>query len=325
MINLRQIINDIDKGIIHPIYFLKGDDYYLQNFFIDYVSSKYFVTDPVEKIFLSPGYMSGKDIVDKISTRDLFSNKKIFIVRNPQKMKGKSLSDILSICKKPSSDYLIILVNDDWTLKSTFINKIEEAIIPIDVRTPFDKDLKKWVSYLMKKKGKYSDDYVKKALIDIAGDSVGHLENEIEKICLFLGESNEIQIDDIMKFTIWKRERKRWEFLLALGSKKYSKSITLGKNILSKNESMLSLLIPLHFLFQEILFFLIKRELFSGYNSYRALPPSIKKRIPIFSRNFELEEVTQILNFLGEIDKRQKTTYTNDETELVQFISYVTK
>ena len=45
------------------------------------------------------------------------------------------------------------LIIEDDQIHEMF-DKIEEAIIPIDVRTPFDKDLKKWVSYLMKKKRK---------------------------------------------------------------------------------------------------------------------------------------------------------------------------
>ena len=40
----------------------------------------------IEKILMLPDDMSGKEIVDRITTKDLFSTKKIFIIRDPQKI-----------------------------------------------------------------------------------------------------------------------------------------------------------------------------------------------------------------------------------------------
>ena len=37
----------------------------------------------------------------------------------------------------------------------------------------------------------------------------------------------------------------------------------------------------------------------------------------------EKEKLKSALTYLGEIDKRQKTAYISDETELVHFISHV--
>ena len=39
---LREAINDIKKGVIHPVYLLKGDDHFLQNFFINKLEKEVF-------------------------------------------------------------------------------------------------------------------------------------------------------------------------------------------------------------------------------------------------------------------------------------------
>ncbi|MFL2982926.1 MAG: DNA polymerase III subunit delta [Candidatus Neomarinimicrobiota bacterium] len=322
---LKQAIFEINRNVIHPVYLLKGNDHYIQSFFIDHLTLKYFGNSKVQKMLMLPDDMSGKEMIDKITTIDLFSTKKIFMIRSPQKIKGKASLDLLEICKKPILDNIIILINDDWSNRSSFLNKVEGLIDPIDVQTPFAKDMKKWASYLIKQKGKISNSYVEEYFVNMAGDSVGHLENEIEKVCLLIGERKNIEIDDIEKFSGWIRQRQRWEFLLALGGKEYSKAINLGKNIITNNDSMLTLLIPIFTLFQELLFYKIKDGTIDKYGSYIPIPASVKRRIPIFAGLFKLEEIQIALKMLAEIDKRQKTEYSNDETELIQFISNVIK
>jgi len=320
---LKAAINDIKKDVLHPVYLLKGNDHYLQNFFIDQLASKYFDASPVEKLYLLPDDMSGKEIIDNLTTNDLFSTKKLFIIRNPQKLKGKASLDLVNICKNSVIDHIVVLVNDDWLARSSFIGKIEKFISPIDVQTPFTNGMKKWANYLISKRGKSSNFKIDELLVDMAGDSVGHLDNEIEKICLLIGSRNNIEIEDVEQFSGWKRERQRWEFLLAFGDRDYSKAMKLGKNIITNNESMLSLVIPLTTLFQEILFYKMKNGTYDEYRGYIPIPPSVKKRISSFSRSFKMKELESALMILGNIDKRQKTAYSRDETELIQLIGNV--
>ena len=77
---LKEAINDIKEDVLHPVYLLKGNDHYLQNFFIDKLASKYFGSSPVEKLYLLPDEMSGKDIIDNIKT---------FYLTEPSKIEGQ--------------------------------------------------------------------------------------------------------------------------------------------------------------------------------------------------------------------------------------------
>tara|TARA_A100001015_G_C15040484_1_gene739306 strand:+ start:66 stop:1040 length:975 start_codon:yes stop_codon:yes gene_type:complete len=320
---IKEAITSLKKDMIYPIYSLKGGDHFLQNFFIERLSEEYFGSSKIEKILMLPDDMSGNEIVDRITTIDLFSTKKIFIIRDPQKIKGKASIDLINFCKNPVADCVTVFLNDDWTIKSSFLSKIEANAMQVDVQTPFANDLKKWTKFLIKKRGKTTNSFVENTLIEMAGDSLVHLDNEIEKICLIINDRNVIKIEDVERFSGWERDRQRWEFLLALGGKKYSKAIFLGRNLITKSESMLSLIIPLTALFQEMLFHKLENGTFNGHKGYIPLPPSVKKRVANFSRLFEIVEIANALKKLSEIDKRQKSTYSKDETELIQFIGNV--
>ena len=317
---IKEAIASIKEDMIYPIYSLKGNDHFLQNFFIEKLSEEYFGSSKIEKVLMLPDDMSGKEIVDRITTTDLFSTKKIFIIRDPQKVKGKASIDLANFCKNPVADCVTVFLNDDWAIKSSFLSKVEANAIQIDVQTPFANDLKKWTKFLIKKRGKTASLHVENTLIELAGDSLAHLDNEIEKICLIIGNRSAIEIEDVERFSGWERDRQRWEFLLALGEKKYSRAIFLGRNLITKSESMLSLIIPITALFQEMLFHKMQNGTFNTYRGYIPLPPSVKKRVSYFSRSFKMAEIQGALRILSEIDKRQKTTFSKDETELIQFI-----
>ena len=320
---IKEAIAGLKKDMIYPIYFLKGNDHFLQNFFIERLSEEYFGSSKIEKVLMLPDDMSGKEIVDRITTTDLFSTKKIFIIRDPQKIKGKASIDLANFCKNPVADCVTVFLNDDWAIKSSFFRNVEANAIQVDVQTPFANDLKKWTKFLIKKRGKTASLDVENTLIELAGDSLAHLDNEIEKICLIIGNRSIIEIEDVERFSGWERDRQRWEFLLALGEKKYSRAILLGRNLITKSESMLSLIMPITALFQEMLFHKMQNGTFNTYRGYIPLPPSVKKRVSYFSRSFKMAEIEGALKILSEIDKRQKTTFSKDETELIQFIGNV--
>jgi len=238
-------------------------------------------------------------------------------------LKGRPIDDLIQYCKSPMENHILVLINDDWMAKSKYLTQIEKIISIIDVQTPYAQDMKKWANFFFKEREKLAHSSVVNVMVEMAGDSVAHLNNEIEKVCLWTGDRDTINSKDIDMFSGWKRDRQRWEFLQALGGQDYDKAITLGKTIITSNDTMISLIYPLTTLFQEMLFAKMNNGTLGEPRGYMPIPPSVKKQIPKYARGFSQEKLECALNELGNIDKRQKTSYSNDETELIQFIGHV--
>lgn len=324
MIKIKTALNELTQNVVRPIYILKGNDYFLQNFFINYLTKIIFKSGAIEKFFLSVDEMSGKEIIDKIISQDLFTTKKVFILRNPQKLKGKANLELIKLCSKPIENHVLVLILDGWS-NSKIIQKIEKIITPIETQTPYENEIVKWLKYLFKINGKVINQECINVLIKNSGDNLSHLNNEVEKICISVGERELINLNDVKMFSGWKREHQRWEFLRALGNKDYDESIRIGKNLINNQETMLSLIYPLTYMFQEILYEKINTGTFSNNRNYIPIPPSIKKNIGTFSKNFTYDQLERIINYLKNIDIKQKTILSTDETDLIQFISNVTK
>ena len=318
---VKEALKAISLGFPHPVFFLKGDDQFLQQFFIKKVLKIFFKDSVYTKTLMLPDDMSGKEIIENLTITDLFETHKLFIIRDPQRILGKSSADLLEICKNPNPNHLIFLIMDDWFAKTAFTSKIESFIEPVDTQSPFEKDMRKWAKYLINEKNKSADFKVISYLIDMAGDSIVHLNNEINKICLLIEPRHHIEIEDLEQFSGWRRERGLWEFLFAYSSKDFEKSVEIGKSLIQGSNQLASLIIPLTNLYQEMLFIKMKKNgTFDSYSGYIALPASIKKRIRYFTANFSKEKIKDALNLLHGIDKRKKSQITDDEVELIQFI-----
>ena len=89
---IKEAIAVLKKDTIYPIYFLKGNDHFLQNFFIEKLSEEYFGSSKIEKVLMLPDDMSGKEIVDRITTTDLFFDKKNIYYKRSSKNKRESFN-----------------------------------------------------------------------------------------------------------------------------------------------------------------------------------------------------------------------------------------
>jgi len=316
---LKDIFLKLNKGEMNQVYFLKGDDYFLQEYFIKKVEKNIFGDDASHRELLMPDDMSSQEIIDRISQADLFSSQKYFIIRNPQQIKGKAQDELLQFCFNPTPNHFLVIIIDDYYSSLKIAKELQKVLGSIDVRKPFEKELRSWTNQLFADQGIDPPPSVVQAVLDMAGDSVYHIANQVDKICLGLGEEDKLTPEFVQQFSGWNREYQKWEFLNAVGQKNLSKALLTGNDYISRND-MISLLPSLTALFQEMLFIHMNNGTSQPFRGYIPLSDSIKKKLPHFSEQYSRQEIENGLLLLGKIDERIKTTKVSDESELVQFL-----
>ena len=317
---LKNIVNEIDGGVVKPVYLFQGDDQFLQKFVVEKLESSFFPEGVSAKIILEPNEMRGSEIIEKLYGVDLFSSKKLFVLRNPQKIHKNYRKEIFRYCDNPAQSNCLVIFLEDFDKRKLIVKELTKRFNPIDVRSPFENKMAVWVNYFFKEQRIEADSKVKAEVLKIAGDSLYHLENEIDKIAIYLPDGEELTMDHVTRFSGWKRDYKRWEFLGAVGNRNVQKAIKTGQSLIFQNETFLSLMYPLISLFQEMLFYKIPPGTFSKFRGYIPLSDSIKKKLPHFSEQYSRQEIENGLLLLGKIDERIKTTKVSDESELVQFL-----
>ena len=315
-----EALREVKNGNIDPVYFLLGADYYLQNLIISKISKVIFNEIKEDKTFLLPDDMKSEDIIDKITQSDLFSSKKLLILRNPGTLRNKSKADFLSYCKNPLANVCLIIIEDDFNDRKSITNELKKINNTVSVQTPFPSEMKKWTRFMLSEKQLTFQDNIIDIIVEVAGDSLFHIENEIEKISLNINDGEEITIDFINQSSGWRIQYKRWQFFQALGKRDLDRSLILGLSLLNQGNSMISLMYPLTAFFQELLFKKKSSGTLPIKNSYIPLPPSVIKQFPQIANRFNQEEIEYALTILGKIDQRLKTTSLSDEALFTNFL-----
>ena len=319
MNDLKKILSNINNGVIDKIYFLKGEDQFLQNFFIDKLFLNIFSDTQGFKKFFTTIEFSGKEIIDSILSVDLFVSRKLFIVKDPQKIKGKPLDELLKYCNNPLDNHFLVLINDNFADSDSFSKKMPKNILKLNVSTPLRGELLKWAKFFIKENGKTISTELLNEIVENCGDSLYNVKNEIDKICL-LNNDKEIIKDYINSETSFLRGRKRWELFNSIGARDLEKSIKLAKSIINSSENMVSMIFPLMTFFQEILYFKMNDGTFIKPNGYIPLSRSIQNNLGNFSRNYRKDEIELAVRKLKEIEIKQKTSNIDDETEFISFL-----
>ena len=52
-----------------------------------------------------------------------FETKKLFIIKDPQKIKGKPLAELLNYCNNPFDNHFLVLINDNFADSDSFSKK----------------------------------------------------------------------------------------------------------------------------------------------------------------------------------------------------------
>ena len=316
---LKDVFLKLTQGDLIQIYYLQGDDYFLQDYFVKKLEKCVFGDDVAHRELLIPDDIGQQEIIDRLNQADLFSSKKLFVIRNPQQIKNKFRDELLQFCSKPIPNHFLVIIMDDFYSQLKIAKVLQKELAPIDVRKPFEKELRLWTKQFFDDQGIDAPPSVVQAVLEIAGDSVYHIANQVEKICLGLGENDILTPEVVQKFSGWNREYQKWEFLNAVGQRDLPKALLTGNNYISRND-MISLLPNLTALFQEMLFIHMNNGTSRPFRGYIPLTNGVKNKLPAHAKKYTKEEIENSLALLGDIDRSIKTTSENDESLLTRFL-----
>ncbi len=318
--SITQLIKSLKNSGVEPVYLLQGKDKFLQRFLSEKISDNFFQNSKSDKTLLIPDDMKSPEIIEQLTATDLFSSKKMFILLEPQKISGQSRKEFLSYCDNPIQSNCLVIVLEEFGKNVAMVRELTSRFSTINVSSPFENDMKKWTQYFLREKGIKANTEVLNTIVEMAGDSVGHIANEIEKISILLDEDQDLTNDIVRQFSGWKKEHQRWEFFKYLGNKDLKLSLKIGLSLITQNETMLTLIYPLTAFFQELLFAKLSPEVIPGRGGYVPLSNSIVKNLPNYVKRYTRKEVELALKLLGEIDVRSKTTTVSDESEMTKFL-----
>jgi DNA polymerase III delta subunit len=323
---------DINEETASPCYFLYGEEPYLAYQFLNVLKEALISPEDqqfnVERLNLNDhSWMEAIDLARSLPV--FFSSWRIIVVELPKSKEDlisakekKILTDYFSSGVKSQSVILIIYPGKLRRNSSLFSLFSSPAVSMIEINPLKGKELRKWIDKNLEDVKKTASDSAKERLIELAGNDLRRLNNEMDKIVTFVGEKEMIELDDVNQVSGWVKSFVVWEITDSMTQKDYEQCLIVMNKIL-KNEGVppQNVLGIISKFFRELLLAKVwlKEKDKDRRTIFRKLRPQIQESWrDLYSRKFKelfnlvdrtsMKDLNGFLAELEEIDLKVKTS-----------------
>lgn len=336
--SLEILKKQIKENDMQNVYLFYGAEEYLKKYYINTITKLIVADENKELNYIS---FDGKTDVDTIiancETLPIFSNKKLVIARNSGLFKSKKGDSADSGSDKKAtkdklSEYIedmppytcLILVESDIDKRLKLVNAIKKygLIVELDFQKPAD--LVKWVIKVFKSYNKNIEQMPASYLVENSEYSMNELLNEIEKVVNFVGDRNQIAINDIEMVCNKTIKSRIFDLTDAISEGNMSKALILLNDMASLKEPMQKVLFMI--IRQIRMVYRIKLLRQQGVRDDQAakqmgLTPFVATKVMKISRNLDINILERAMYYSLELDESIKTGKITDRIAIELLIA----
>lgn len=132
-------------------------------------------------------------VLDELRTLPFLADKRVVLVKDADKFISDNREVLENYFDNPCPTGILILVVSSWASNTRLAKKLATVGKLISLSQPKSWQLpQNLVEYAKEKHGKNLPAKTVELLIDLAGDNIGHLYSEIDKLALFVGDEKNI-------------------------------------------------------------------------------------------------------------------------------------
>ncbi len=223
-----------------PIYVIAGKDMALVGRACDELLEDLISPSQRQMALLS---LDGKEaqlaqVLDELRTLPFLCDRRIVLVKNAEDFISKNRPALERYFDKPCHSSILIFTVGSFAANTKLAKKLKTAGKLIAVQPPKPYMLGKMaVAYANKKCGKSLDQKSADFLVELVGDNLSGIYNEIDKLAIYTDDKNTISFDDIKQLTASGRGFSVFEVLDSIGSKDKTVAISRLRSMLALDRS----------------------------------------------------------------------------------------
>ena len=199
---------------------------------------------------VSGGDCDARSIASLASAFPLMSDRRVVMVRDFDKLSNKD--PLLSYLANPSPSTVLILVSTKPDFRTAFFKKIKEYATVVECKFLPEKDVPSWIAARIEQRGKTIDVEAGRQLQTYVGRSLREIENEIDKLLIFIGSKASIGIADVNAVVGLTKQYNIFELQKAIGGAEVGRASDIMDRMLAMGERPLGMIIMLTKYFQKL-------------------------------------------------------------------------
>ena len=312
----REQIRQVEAGNSAPVYLVAGGDPYIEEALVQALAGHHLPPGEKKMIF-SLDDDRPEAFIGQLGSLSLFGGHQLIVVRQIQRLSGKLRDELTAYVKKPDSGTTLVLMMEEYKATLALFKAVQSAGGLVDARPPFPSQLRRFATAHARSLGHEILPEALDLLMDMAGDSMGHLASELDKTSLFVSEKEPISFQVLSQIVAAGRTYPMWMFQEAVADGDKERSLKMLSALLNQGINGTQIVGALAALFTQ-LFYLQSRTSANGI--YTGLGKLLTSKLEAMSRRYPPRETAGVLRKLLAVDLRMKSTSVRSDNLLIPLV-----
>ncbi|MFK8060802.1 MAG: DNA polymerase III subunit delta [Polaribacter sp.] len=312
MNEIRNIVSDIKKGNIKPIYFLMGEEPYYIDKISDFIEDT--VLDEAEKGF-NQQVMYGRDasiedIVSSAKRYPMMAERQVLIVKEAQDL-SRNIEKLISYAENPQPTTVLVI---NYKYKKLDKRKKLHKIIAktgliFESKKLYENQVSDWIRRVLGGKKYQIEPKAAQMLVEFLGTDLSKISNELDKLMLILPKEtiiNDKHIEDNIGIS---KDFNNFELRKAVGEKNIVKANRIINYFIEnpkKNPLVMTISLLNSFFTQLLLFHGLKDKSKNSVAKSIGVSPYFVDEYFSAARNYPMRKVAQVIATLRDADVKSK-------------------
>lgn len=227
--SVEKIISEWKIGAYKPVYWLEGEETYFIDKIVEYAEHK-ILSESEAGFNLTVFYGRDADwkaVVNACRRYPMFSDKQVVLLKEAQQM--KDIEKLQGYISKPLLSTIFVIAYKEKKLdgRTSFSIVVKKNGELFHYKKIFENQLPDWTKNMIQAKGFNITPEALQLLIDNIGNDLNRLENEVDKVCINLGNTKTIDENAVEKYVGISKEFNVFELQAAIGKKDLAKAIRI--------------------------------------------------------------------------------------------------
>ncbi|MCM4162866.1 MULTISPECIES: DNA polymerase III subunit delta [unclassified Arenibacter] len=325
MDEVKQIVSNIKKGNIAPIYFLTGEEPYYIDKIAEYIEKNALTEEErgFNQVILYGKETNIEDIVGNAKRYPMMAERQVVIVKEAQHL-SRTIENLVPYADRPQPSTILVLCYKYNKLdkRKKLYKSINKSGVIFEGKKLYENQVGDWIKKSLHSRGYDITFKAANLLVEFLGTDLGKIDKELEKLCLVVPKGVEINPEAIESNIGISKDYNNFELKKAIGERDIEKATRIINYFAQNpkdNPFVLTITLLYSFFIQLLSYHGLKDHSPKSVSTALGIRPFFVTEIQTAARNYPMRRVSEIISALRELDVKGKGVGSNiSQTDLLK-------
>ncbi len=186
--------------------------------------------------------LSAQAVIAASRTLPMMAQRRLVLVRSLDAVSASELEALIGYVQKPCPETLLVLVGEKLDGRGKFARAARDAKAWFEAEPPKQHEMAQLAEREARARGHRLSGEAAEALADFLGADLSALDDALERLSLFVGEGQDIELEHVGRCVAHARIESVWSLVDAVGQRDAKRALSAAASLLSDREPPLKIL-----------------------------------------------------------------------------------